>query len=283
MRVVGLLVCLAAAWSLDARAEPPSEAAAAGAPDAPDAHDTCEGVPPRNRLGRYDLLGGGAVHAVARTGEHYVLYPADPEHGCEVFPLLAAVGRIEGHFGFGTQAYVLRAHACGGGSCPTIVAFRGKSARALRVVRTGLDCDDTAALRLVKLFPHRDVAELICRTSAGAGAGSIETTETIVLYDASDDDITPIFQLATGSYITPSPDEAKHGMCPMVPVGGIRIEQPGVLRVIDPLDPPDALSDGKGLLYSRQLAYDPAAHQFAPTRAPAILTRVDAHRCSARR
>src|SRR4051794_20449611 len=77
--------------------------------------DGCKGLPARGRMARYEPVGEDAVHAVARSGDHYLVFPQQ-DSGCEVYAIGRAAVRVEGHFGAGTKALALRAPRCGGGS-----------------------------------------------------------------------------------------------------------------------------------------------------------------------
>ena len=235
--------------------------------------DGCDDLPPRAQLARTLAVGDDAVHAVARARERYLVFPAGDGRGCAVYALARPAARASGRFGDagGASAVALKPARCASGSCTIALAVSGVSGAPVAALRTDLDCDDSVELRTVKLFGARDSLELVCHASSGAGwqerRALIEITGALAVR----------YVLDTGSYIAPSPEEKKAGGCPSRPVGSLRIEKPGeraLLRVVDPASGP--LQDGAGTLPARQLGYDPAKHQFAPTGAPDIPTRVDA-------
>jgi hypothetical protein len=241
--------------------------------------DGCEGLPARARLARLEPIGEDAVHAVARSGERYVVFPVAEGRGCEVFPIGRAEARATGAFGGGAaKVCALRPPRCAAGSCYVALLARDKADRPTAALRTEVSCDESVALAAIKLFPGRDSVELTCRASAGAG-----WKERRVLADPAPDGsgtIAALYTLDTGSYIALSPDEKKAGKCPSRPVGSIRVEkvaaQP-VLRVIDPAS--GKLANGKGTLPARQLAWDGKRGEFVPTGAPDVPTKVDARAC----
>jgi hypothetical protein len=242
--------------------------------------EDCEGLPERGKLARLEPIGEDALHAVARSGEQYVVFPVAEGRGCEVFPIGRAEARATGAFGGGaTKVCALRPPRCTAGSCFVALLARDKADRPTAALRTEVSCDESVALAAIKLFPGRDSVELTCRASAGAG-----WKERRVLADAAAGSaagsIEALYSLGTGSYIAPSPDEKKAGKCPSRPVGSIRVEkvaeQP-VLRVVDPAA--GRLADGKGTLPARQLAWDGKRGEFVPTGAPDVPTKVDARAC----
>jgi len=217
--------------------------------------DGCKGLP---RLARSEDVGEDAVHAVARSGERYLVFPQQ-DSGCEVYAFTRAA-RVEGHFGAGSKAFALRAPRCAGGSCPVAMAIRGKDDRPLLALRTDADCDVSVELRL-------------SRNSAGAG-----WRERHVIFDATENTLVTLYSLDTGSYIAPTPAEKKAGECASCPVGSLRVEKVGdqpLLRVMDPAS--GTLQNGKGTLPARQLGYDAKRHTLTPTGAPDVPTPVDAH------
>jgi hypothetical protein len=193
--------------------------------------------------------------------------------GCAVYALGRPAAHASGQFGDagGARAVALKPSRCASGSCTIALAVCGKQGGPVAALRTDLDCDDSVELHALKLFGSRDSLELVCHASSGAGwqerRALVEITDALAVR----------YVLDTGSYIAPSPDEKKSGACPSRPVGSLRVEKPGdrpLLRVVDPASGP--LRDGKGTLPARQLGYDPAKHEFAPSGAPDIPTQVDA-------
>jgi hypothetical protein len=271
MNVARWMGCLTLLLAATAYAGPPP-------PDTDDPFEGCEGLPARARMARNEPVGEDAVHVVARSGERYLVFPQQ-EGGCEVYPIGRAAARANGSFGSANKAFALLPRQCAGGSCAVALAIRGKDERPLMALRTDADCDDSVALRPIKLFPGRDSIELVCHASAGAG-----WKERRVIFDVTGDTLATLYSLDTGSYIAPSPAEKKAGGCASCPVGSVRVEKVGdkpLLRVVDPAS--GTLHNGKGTLPARQLGYDPARHGFTPTGAPDIPTRVDAHASCRRR
>lgn len=242
----------------------------------------CEGLPARGKLARLEPIGEDALHAVARSGERFVVFPVAEGHGCEVFPLGRAEARATGAFGGGaTKVCALRPPRCAAGSCYVALVARDKADRPVAALRTEASCDERVALAAIKLFPGRDSVELTCRASAGAGWKERRVLADVAAGAAgSAGSIEALYSLDTGSYIALSPDEKKAGKCPSQPVGSIRVEkvaeQP-VLRVIDPAS--GRLADGKGTLPARQLAWDRKRGEFVPTGAPDVPTKIDARAC----
>lgn len=231
----------------------------------------CEGLPDRAQV-RFETVGETALHAVAKSGERYLVFPADEGRTCAVYAIGRAAARAAGRFGAASKAFALRPAQCGGGPCAVALAVRGNAERPTAAVLAGVDCDVDVALRPIKLFRDRDSIELVCHQSTGAG-----WREDRVVFDAAAGGLAQIYRLGTGSYIPPTPDERKAGACPHRPVGSLRVEKVGdkpVLRVVDPES--GELHDGKGTLPARQLIFDPAAKSFAPSGAADIPTKVDA-------
>lgn len=235
--------------------------------------DGCDGLPARAQIARTQPVGEDAVHAVSRSGERYLVFPAGDGRGCAVYALGRPAAHASGQFGDagGARAVALKPSRCASGSCTIALAVCGKQGGPVAALRTDLDCDDSVELHALKLFGSRDSLELVCHASSGAGwqerRALVEITDALAVR----------YVLDTGSYIAPSPAEKKPGTCPSRPVGSLRVEKPGdrpLLRVVDPASGP--LQDGKGTLPARQLTYDPAKHEFAPSGAPDIPTQVDA-------
>jgi hypothetical protein len=234
--------------------------------------DGCEGLPERGSMARYEPVGQNALYGVARSGERYLVFPQQEGRDCEVYPIGRAAARVKGSFGRGSEVCALQPPSCAGGSCFVALVVRGKQERPLAALRTDASCNESVALRPIKLFPGRDSVELVCHASSGAG-----WKERRVLVDVTGAALAALYSLNTGSYIAVSPEEKKAGDCPSRPVGSIRVEKVAekpLLRVIDPAS--GALQDGKGTLPARQLGYDPKRRAFAPTGAPDVPTQVDA-------
>jgi hypothetical protein len=232
----------------------------------------CEGLPDRARVVRYEPVGEDALYAVTRSAERYLVFPTQEGVACAVFAMDKPASKSKGAFAAGGEVLALLAKPCGGGSCPTAIAIRGKDERPTAAVRLEAACTEGADVRPIRLFPGRDSLEVVCRASAGAG-----WIESRVLVDGTGGALSVMYVLDTGSYVALSPSEQKAGVCPTRPVGAIRVEQVGerpILRVVDPAS--GSLTDGKGTLPARQLAWDAKRGEFLPTGAPAVPTPVDA-------
>ena len=232
----------------------------------------CEGLPDRARVVRYEPVGADALYAVTKSTERYLVFPTQEGVACAVFAMARPAAKTKGAFGGGTEALALLTRPCGGGSCATAIAVRGKDERPVAALRLEAGCNEGAELRPLPLFRGRDSLELVCRTSAGAG-----WNEARMLVDGTGDALAVLYQLDTGSYVALTQEEQRAGACPTRPIGAIRVEQTGdkpVLRVVDPAA--GELQDGKGTLPARQLAWDAKQSEFTPTGAPDLPTKVDA-------
>jgi hypothetical protein len=263
--------CVPLVIAATAVADPPPLAGAGPGIDA--RLDGCDGLPARAQIARTQAVGEDAVHAVARSGERYLVFPAGDGRGCAVYSLGGPAARTSGQLGDagGARAVALKPSRCASGSCVIALAVCGKQGGPVAALRTDFDCDEGVELRALKLFGSRDSLELVCRASSGAG-----WQERRALIEISGG-LAVRYVLDTGSYIAAAPEEKKAGGCASRPVGSLRVERPGdrpLLRVIDPASGP--LQDGKGTLPARQLVYDPAKHEFAPSGAPDVPTQVDA-------
>lgn len=236
--------------------------------------DGCEGLPARGQITRYEPAGKLVLHAVTRSG-CYLVFPRGDERRCKVYPLGRVAAHAEGRFGAGTRVVAIQPPGCDGGDCTIALAVYGKGSRPLASVLTGESCDYSVKLRAIKLFPGRDSIEMVCQSSAGAG--SIETR---LLIDVAGDTLETLLNLHTGSYIAVSAEEKRGGQCPTQPVGWIRVEKAGakpVLRVLDPAS--GELTNGKGAVPARQLAYDLDQRKFISTGAPDVPTKVNERAC----
>lgn len=235
--------------------------------------DSCHGLPARNRIARAESIGEDAIQVVARSGERFLAFPL-VETGCEVYALGHPASQLDGHFGAGTKAIALRPSRCGGGDCPIALAIRGKADLPILALRTSASCDVAAELHRLKLFADRDVIELVCRNSAGAG-----WSERHVLFDATEDTLVTLYSLDAGSYVAVTRSEQRAGECASYPVGSIRVEKVGdqpLVRVVDPAT--GTLQNGQGTVPARQLGYDAKRHELVPTGAADVPTAVNAHR-----
>lgn len=234
---------------------------------------SCEGLPDRTHLARYEPVGEDGLYVVARSGERYLVFPHQEEVGCVVYPIGRAAAQVDGKFGSGIKAFVLKPPICNEQRCAVVLAVRGPGERPIAALHTEENCDYSATLRPIKLFPGRDSIELVCRTSAAGG-----WEERHMLVDVTGNTLVTLYSLDTGGYGAVSPNEWKAGhRCPTRPVGTLRVERTGekpLLRVVDPAW--GELQAGKGTLPARQLGYDPERHTFAPTGAPDVPTKVDA-------
>lgn len=122
----------------------------------------CEGLPGRDRVARYEPVGANALHAVARSGERYLVFPEEEGRACAVFPIGRAAARASGRFGGASKAFALQPTPCGDGTCRVALAIRGKGDRPLAALRMDEGCDAGVSLRPIALFPGRDSIELVC-------------------------------------------------------------------------------------------------------------------------
>lgn len=274
--LVGLLLgACAAPAQAQAPSRPPPKAPPPGpaAPNVEKRLEGCEGLPDRARVARYEPVGEDALYVVTKSAERYLVFPTQEGVECAVFSMAAPASKSKGAFAAGGEALALLAKPCGGGSCPTAIAVRGKDERPAAAVRLEASCSVGADVRPIRLFPGRDSLEVVCRASAGAG-----WSESRVLVDGTGSALSVMYVLDTGSYVAISKSEQAAGACPSRPVGSIRVEQAGerpILRVVDPAS--GSLTDGKGTLPARQLAWDAKRGEFLPTGAPDVPAQVDAH------
>lgn len=275
MRAMLMLPALAI---LPALAPSPAAADAASA----ERVEGCQGLPARAKISRYEPVGEAAVHAIARSGERFLVFPATDEHECEVYPLARSAALAGGRFGFAQKAMALRPKQCSSGACPVAIAVRGKAQRPLQALRAEVHCDAGVSLRALKLFDDRDSLELVCQSSAGAG-----WKEQRLLLDVAGDTLLTLLRADTGSYLAPSPEEQKAGVRAQCPVGSLRVEQTGASPLVRHVDPSAATAatfhDGKGTLPARQLGYDAKRHVLFPTGAPDVPTAVDSRAACGRR
>src|SRR5262245_46508127 len=136
MHVDRWMGCLTLLVAVTAYAEPPASGV-------DDRLDGCEGIPARARMARYESVGEDAVHAVARSGDRYLVFPHEEGTGCVVYPIGRAAARVEGNFASATKAFVLKPRRCAAGSCTVALAVRGKDDRPIMALRTEADCDDS--------------------------------------------------------------------------------------------------------------------------------------------